>query len=76
MLRDIRTNYQKFELTEETVDKNPIRQLNLWMKDAIASQKADPTAMIISTTDLSGNPDSRVVLLKEITPEEFRKLQN
>lgn len=69
MLRDIRTNYQKFELTEETVDKNPIRQLNLWMKDAIASQKADPTAMIISTTDLSGNPDSRVVLLKEITPE-------
>ncbi|MDP2889301.1 MAG: pyridoxamine 5'-phosphate oxidase [Bacteroidota bacterium] len=69
MLRDIRTNYQKFELTEQTVDKDPIRQLNLWLKDAISGQEADPTAMVLSTVDLEGNPDSRVVLLKELTPE-------
>jgi pyridoxamine 5'-phosphate oxidase len=69
MLRDIRTNYQKFELTEQTVDKDPIRQLNLWLKDAISGQKADPTAMVLSTIDREGNPDSRVVLLKELTPE-------
>ncbi|MDO8929727.1 MAG: pyridoxamine 5'-phosphate oxidase, partial [Bacteroidota bacterium] len=69
MLRDIRTNYQKFELTEETVDKDPIRQLNLWMKDAIAGHNSDPTAMVLSTIDREGNPDSRVVLLKELTPE-------
>lgn len=69
MLRDIRTNYQKFELTELTVEKDPIRQLNLWLKDAITSKKTDPTAMIVSTIDQEGNPDSRVVLLKEITSE-------
>lgn len=69
MLRDIRTNYQKFELTEQTVDKDPIRQLNLWLKDAIAGQKPDPTAMVVSTLDQEGNPESRVVLLKELTPE-------
>ena len=69
MLRDIRTNYQKFELTEQTVDKDPIRQLNLWLKDAIAGQKPDPTAMVVSTLDEEGNPESRVVLLKELTPE-------
>ncbi|MBW8330938.1 MAG: pyridoxamine 5'-phosphate oxidase [Prolixibacteraceae bacterium] len=69
MLRDIRTNYQKFELTEQTVDKDPIRQLNLWLQDAIAGQKPDPTAMVVSTLDQEGNPDSRVVLLKELTPE-------
>lgn len=66
MLRDIRTNYQKFELAEHTVDKDPVRQLDLWLSDAIASQKSDPTAMIVSTIDQEGNPDSRVVLLKEL----------
>ncbi|MDO9040070.1 MAG: pyridoxamine 5'-phosphate oxidase [Bacteroidota bacterium] len=69
MLRDIRTNYQKFELTEESVNTNPLHQLGLWLKDAISGQKADPTAMVLSTVDLEGNPDSRVVLLKELTPE-------
>ncbi len=69
MLRDIRTNYQKFELTEETVATDPIQQLNLWLKDAIAGQKTDPTAMIVSTIDQQGHPESRVVLLKELTAE-------
>jgi len=69
MLRDIRTNYQKFELTEQTVNKDPIQQLTSWLNDAIHGQSPDPTAMILSTVDNEGNPDSRVVLLKELTPE-------
>lgn len=66
MLRDIRTNYQKFELNEETVNNDPILQLTAWLNDAIENQKADPTAMILSTIDREGNPESRVVLLKEL----------
>ncbi|MDP2336589.1 MAG: pyridoxamine 5'-phosphate oxidase [Bacteroidota bacterium] len=69
MLRDIRTNYQKFELTEKTVDKNPFQQLNLWLKEAVSGKTPDPTAMILSTIDQDGNPESRVVLLKELTSE-------
>ena len=69
MLRDIRTNYQKFELTEHSVDKDPFQQLTLWLNDAIEDRQPDPNAMILSTIDLKGNPDSRVVLLKELTPE-------
>lgn len=69
MLRDIRTNYQKYELTKESVDKDPFQHLNLWLKDAISGNTPDPTAMILSTIDLDGNPESRVVLLKELTPE-------
>jgi len=69
MLRDIRTNYQKFELTEKSVDKNPFQQLNLWLNDAVSGKTPDPTAMVLSTIDEKGNPESRVVLLKEITPE-------
>jgi len=69
MLRDIRTNYQKFELTEHSVDKDPFQQLTLWLNDAIEDRQPDPNAMILSTIDLVGNPDSRVVLLKELTPQ-------
>ena len=69
MLRDIRTNYQKFEFTEETVNNDPILQLTAWLNDAIENQKADPTAMILSTIDREGNPESRVVLLKELKAE-------
>lgn len=69
MLREIRTNYQKYELTEQSVEKNPYQQLTLWLKDAISVKTPDPTAMVLSTIDTDGNPDSRVVLLKEITQE-------
>ena len=69
MLRDIRTNYQKHELSEQTVNKDPIQQLTLWLKDAVSDQTSDPTAMILSTLDPDGNPDSRVVLLKELTSD-------
>ena len=69
MLRDIRTNYQKFELNEETVNNDPILQLTAWLNDAIENQKSDPTAMVLSTIDREGNPESRVVLLKELKDE-------
>jgi len=69
MLRDIRTNYQKFELTEHSVNKDPFQQLIEWLNDAIAEQKPDANAMVLSTIDSEGNPDSRVVLLKELTAE-------
>ena len=69
MLRDIRTDYQKFELTEQTVNHDPFQQLNNWLKEAIEAQEPDSTAMVLSTIDQNGHPDARVVLLKEIQPE-------
>lgn len=69
MLRDIRTNYQKFELNEQSVNKDPIQQLIGWLNDAIEGQQLDPNAMVLSTIDEAGNPDARVVLLKELTTE-------
>ena len=67
MLRDIRNNYQKSELTEEGISKNPLDQLNLWLNEAISGNEKEPTAMILSTIDSNGNPESRVLLLKELT---------
>ena len=69
MLRDIRTNYQKFGLDESSVNKDPFAQLNHWLKEAIEGEASEPTAMVLSTIDPEGNPESRVVLLKELTAE-------
>jgi pyridoxamine 5'-phosphate oxidase len=67
MLRDIRNEYQKFELSKSKVKKDPLEQLNLWLNEAIINNEAEPTSMILSTLDPMGNPESRVVLLKELT---------
>lgn len=69
MIRDIRSNYMKFELTEELVNRNPVQQLIGWLNEAIDTKEPDPTAMILSTVDKEGFPDSRVVLLKEIASD-------
>ncbi len=66
MLRDLRTNYQKFELTEENLAKDPVKQLNLWIQEAISGKETEPSAMVLSSIDANGFPDSRVVLLKEL----------
>lgn len=69
MLRDIRNNYQKYELTEEGIKKNPLEQFQLWLNEAVSGMEAEPTAMVVSTIDKEGNPESRVVLLKELTAD-------
>jgi len=66
MLRDIRTNYGKFELSEDGINKNPFKQLQSWLDEAISGNETEPTAMVLSTIDGNGMPDSRVVLLKEL----------
>ena len=69
MLRDLRTNYQKSELTEDSINSDPFRQLEEWLKSAIEEENPEPNAMVLSTIDGKGFPDSRVVLLKEVNSE-------
>lgn len=66
MLRDIRTNYEKFELSESGINPNPFEQLRTWLNEAISANETEPTAMVLSTIDEEGFPESRVVLLKEL----------
>lgn len=69
MLRDLRTDYQKSELTEESINSDPFRQLGDWLESAIEEENPEPTAMVLSTVDAKGYPDSRVVLLKEVNSD-------
>ncbi|MGQ8336535.1 pyridoxamine 5'-phosphate oxidase [Sunxiuqinia sp. A32] len=70
MLRDIRNNYHKFELKEDSLTNNPIDFFRNWMDDAIRYEVKEPTAMILATST-SGQPDARVVLLKEVRDGGF-----
>ncbi len=71
MLRDIRKQYQYAALTEEHASQNPFSQFGKWLSEAVNSEEAEPTAMVLSTVDADMQPHSRVVLLKEFTENGF-----
>lgn len=70
-LADIRRDYGELSLSETEVEDNPIAQFKLWFEDVLKNEKNDPTAMVLSTVDAQGHPDSRVVLLKGLEEGHF-----
>jgi pyridoxamine 5'-phosphate oxidase len=71
MLRDIRNNYEYSSMDEEDILLNPFDQFKSWLNEAIDSEQLEPTAMVLSTVDENQQPQSRVVLLKELKDENF-----
>lgn len=70
-LEDIRREYLLSGLSREDLDENPITQFETWLEQAIKSQLPDPTAMTLSTVNLSGQPSQRIVLLKHVDQRGF-----
>lgn len=63
-MADIRREYGLSTLDEKTVQPDPMVQFDNWFQEVLITETADPTAMVLSTVDAQGLPDSRVVLLK------------
>ncbi len=70
-LADIRRDYGDLRLSENEIQACPIAQFQLWFSDILQIEIHDPTAMVLSTVDTQGHPDSRVVLLKGIDNGTF-----
>lgn len=70
-IQDIRTEYAKLSLDEESVEKNPIAQFDRWFKEAIDAKVYEANAMILSTVNQQNRPSSRVVLLKGFDEKGF-----
>ena len=70
-LADIRRDYGDLKLNEDSAFSDPIAQFKSWFEEVLENEKNDPTAMVISTVDEKGCPDSRVVLLKGLEEEHF-----
>lgn len=63
-IADIRTDYKMKFLSENEVDKNPIKQFGKWWADALNSKIDEVNAMTLATATLEGKPSARIVLLK------------
>lgn len=70
-LADIRRDYGELSLNEDSASLDPIAQFKVWFEDVLKNEKNDPTAMVVSTVDEKGCPDSRVVLLKGLQEGNF-----
>lgn len=70
-LHDIRDDYSKQELSKKQCDKDPMKQFEKWLNEAIEAKVNEPTAMHLATVNAQGKPNSRVVLLKEINTQGF-----
>lgn len=70
-IADIRREYGNLSLNEEEAADSPILQFERWFSEVVITEKSDPTAMVLSTVDELGHPDSRVVLLKETNEGSF-----
>lgn len=62
-----RRDYAQGSLDVDDVDRDPLRQLERWIEDAVAAGIGEPNAMTLATVDGSGRPDARIVLLRRIT---------
>ena len=67
----IRRNFARSKLDRRHVDPDPVVQFEKWMKEALASQLPEPTAMVLATASAQGIPSSRNVLLKGTENSDF-----
>jgi len=70
-LAHLRIDYMQAALDERDVDRDPLRQFARWFDAAVAVKVPEPNAMTLATTDASGKPSARIVLLKEVDARGF-----
>ena len=75
-LKSLRREYKLNNLSEETVNKNPFRQFEIWFKDMMNNGSIEPNAMVLATADSNSKPSVRVVLLKGLDDEGFTFFTN
>ena len=70
-LADLRENYGLHVLLESEVDRNPFKQFQKWMDQAIREKIFEPNAMTLATVGEDGQPSTRIVLLKNFSSKGF-----
>jgi pyridoxamine 5'-phosphate oxidase len=70
-IADIRRSYSMDKLDLDKLNADPFLQFEGWLKDAVAAELPDPTAMCVATVDASGQPSQRLVLLKDVSSKGF-----
>lgn len=58
-------------LSETEADPDPLRQFDIWFREAVQAGLPLPNAMTLATVGESGAPDARIVLLKGLEEGGF-----
>ena len=72
----VRHEFLSKGLNKDSVNENPISQMEKWIEQAIDSQTPEPNAMNISTIGESNTVSSRVVYLRGIDQNGLRFYTN
>ncbi len=70
-LIEARRDYRADTLSRADLATSPVVQFTHWLQDARDAKLIDATAMVVATADGSGQPHSRVVLLKQFDEQGF-----
>lgn len=69
--KNIHEEYSGIPLLEENLPEDPLVQFETWFAEHLAVFSETSNAMVLSTIDPEGRPDSRVVLLKGLDKGAF-----
>jgi pyridoxamine 5'-phosphate oxidase len=70
-LEQVRRDYLQGGLRRTDIPANPLQLFALWQEQAITSSLVDPTAMVLATSSVDGQPSQRIVLLKTLDESGF-----
>src|SRR6266542_5676656 len=65
----LRREYSQRSLSENEVDRDPLKQFVTWLKEAVEAGANEPNAMTLATCSKEGVPSARIVLLKAVDQE-------
>lgn len=68
-IRHRRVQYETAGLDSSDLAATPIEQWHRWYEDAESAGLPEPHAMVVSTVDEHGSPDSRIVLARGVDDE-------
>ncbi|HUD25518.1 MAG TPA: pyridoxamine 5'-phosphate oxidase [Burkholderiaceae bacterium] len=70
-ISNLRTEYGRGALSEDSAAHDPIEQFSRWMQEARAAGVREVNAMSLATASPQGRPCNRIVLLKEFDASGF-----
>lgn len=75
-LYSLRSEFALHQLDEKHISKNPFRQFEEWMSNAIDAEVMEPNAMTLATSSKGGRVDARIVLLRNLDKTGFTFFTN
>ncbi|MEY2408508.1 MAG: pyridoxamine 5-phosphate oxidase [Verrucomicrobiota bacterium] len=75
-LAELRREYTQSGLHERDLDRDPMRQFQRWLHEAMKTELPEANAMTLATVGTDGQPSTRTVLLKALDARGFSFFTN